>query len=93
MNKTDLIETVAGVADLSKTAATEAVEAIVRAITEALCKGEQVAITGFGTFLVGSRAERTGRNPQTGKAITIAASKTPRFKPGKGLKEAVNGTK
>ncbi len=90
MNKADLVETVANAADLSKTAATQAVDGIISSITEALCSGEQVAITGFGTFLVSEVAAHTGRNPRTGEAITVPTKKRPRFKAGKGLKDAIN---
>ena len=90
MNKTELIDAVAGAADLSKADATRAVDAVVDAITNALKSGDQVTLVGFGTFLVRERAARTGRNPQTGATIQIAASKAPAFKAGKALKDAVN---
>jgi DNA-binding protein HU-beta len=89
MNKADLIEAVAGSADLSKAAAGRAVDAVVDAVTDALKKGEEVALVGFGTFTVKERAARTGRNPQTGATIQIAASKVPSFRAGKALKDAV----
>ena len=90
MNKADLIEAVADAADLNKAAATRAVDAMLNGITAALKKGEQVALTGFGTFEVRERAARTGRNPQTGESIDIKAAKAPAFKAGKALKDAVN---
>lgn len=90
MNKSELIDRVAEATDTNRTAATRAVEAVFDAITQALKSGDTVNLVGFGTFSVGDRAERSGRNPRTGEAITIAASKNPRFKAGKGLKDAVN---
>ncbi|MCP5201357.1 MAG: HU family DNA-binding protein [Gammaproteobacteria bacterium] len=90
MNKADLIDAVADAADLSKAAATRAVDAMLDGITTALKKGDQVSVVGFGTFTVRDRAARTGRNPKTGEAIQIAASRVPGFKPGKALKDAVN---
>ena len=90
MNKTELIEAVADAAELNKATATRAVEAVLNGITEALKKGEQVALVGFGTFEVRERAARTGRNPQTGETIDIKAAKAPAFKAGKALKDAVN---
>lgn len=90
MNKAELIEAVAVAADLNKAVATRAVDAMLSGITEALKKGEQVALVGFGTFEVRERAARTGRNPQTGESIDIKAAKAPAFKAGKALKDAVN---
>ena len=90
MNKSELIERMASDADISKAAAARAVDGFVAAVTDALKKGEQVTLVGFGTFLVREREARTGRNPQTGAEIKIAASKLPSFKAGKGLKDAVN---
>ena len=90
MNKSELIDAVASSADLSKAAATRAVDAVLDAITETLRKGDQVTLVGFGTFEVRARAARTGRNPQTGETIQIKASKAPAFKAGKALKDAVN---
>jgi len=90
MNKSELIETVAASADLPKTTASRAVDAIFDAVTDALAEGEQVTVVGFGTFLVRHREEREGRNPRTGEQIKIAASNVPAFKPGKALKDAVN---
>ena len=90
MNKTELVDAIADTADLSKASAARALDATVEAITEALSKGDQVALVGFGTFVVKDRPERQGRNPQTGQAITIKASRAPGFRAGKALKEAVN---
>jgi DNA-binding protein HU-beta len=90
MNKGDLIETVAEQAGLSKADAGRAVDAIVESITDALKKGSQVSLVGFGTFSVKKRAARTGRNPRTGETIQIKASNVPGFKAGKALKDAVN---
>jgi DNA-binding protein HU-beta len=90
MNKGELIDAVAAAADLSKADAAAALDAVVATITEALQKGEQVSVVGFGTFSVKERAARAGRNPQTGETIQIAASKAPGFKAGKALKDAVN---
>lgn len=89
MNKSDLIEKVAESADISKAAAGRAVESLTDAITNALKGGETVSLIGFGTFAVKERAARTGRNPKTGASIEIAASKTPTFKAGKALKDAL----
>ncbi len=90
MNKTELIDAMADSADISKAAAGRALEGMISAIAEALKSGDQVSIVGFGSFSVRERAARTGRNPQTGQTITIKASKTPAFKAGKALKDAVN---
>jgi DNA-binding protein HU-beta len=90
LNKAELVEAVAENADLTKAAATRAVDSIVAAITDALAKGEQVSLVGFGTFLVRERAARTGRDPRSGEPIQIKASKNPAFKAGKALKDAVN---
>lgn len=90
MNKGELIEAVAAAADLTKADATKAVEAFLDTVTRALRKGDQVAIVGFGSFSVKSRAARQGRNPKTGATIEIPASRVPGFKAGKGLKDAVN---
>jgi len=89
VNKTELIEAVASSADMSKTEAARAVDSVISAVTKALREGEQVALPGFGTFEVRARAARQGRNPQTGQAIEIKASKVPSFKAGKALKDAV----
>ncbi len=90
MNKAELIDVVAAKADLSKADATKAVDAVVQGITEALGRGDQVALVGFGTFSVKHRAARSGRNPRTGETMEIAASSQPAFKAGKALKDAVN---
>ena len=90
MNKTELIEHIAKNADLSKAAATRALEAALGAIKTTLRKGGAVTLVGFGTFAVGKRAARTGRNPRTGAAVKIKAAKVPKFKAGKGLKDALN---
>ncbi|WP_086934607.1 HU family DNA-binding protein [Agarilytica rhodophyticola] len=90
MNKSELVEAIAGSADISKAAAGRALDAITESIATALKEGDQVALVGFGTFLVKERAARTGRNPQTGAPIDIPAAKIPSFKAGKALKDAVN---
>ncbi len=90
MNKSELVEVVAETADLSKAAAGKVLDAVLDSITQALAKGEQVVLVGFGTFAVKGRAARTGRNPQTGAAIEIKAANIPSFKPGKALKDSVN---
>ena len=90
MNKNDLIDAVAERTSLAKSDAARAVEAVLGSITEALQKGDAVTLSGFGTFATKNRAARTGRNPRTGEAIEIPASKVPGFKAGKGLKDAVN---
>ncbi len=90
MNKSELIDAVATSADISKAAAGRAIDGMVEAISGALANGDQVSLIGFGTFLVRERAARTGRNPRTGETIEIKAAKTPSFKAGKALKDAVN---
>ncbi len=90
MNKSELIEAVASRADIPKATATKAVEALVSTVTEALQNDHQVTLVGFGTFQVRTRAARTGRDPRTGKSISIKESKVPAFKAGKALKDAVN---
>ena len=90
MNKSQLIDKIADGADISKAAAGRAVDAFIDAVGEALKEGDQVALVGFGTFAVRERAARSGRNPQTGATIEIAAGKVPAFKAGKALKDAVN---
>jgi DNA-binding protein HU-beta len=90
VNKSELIEAVAASADIPKAAAGRAVDAVVETVTSALKEGDQVVLVGFGTFAVKDRAARTGRNPQTGEPIQIAAAKIPSFKAGKALKDAVN---
>ena len=90
MNKTDLIEHIAKTADISKAASSRALDAIIGAVRATLKKNGTVTLVGFGTFSVGKRAARIGRNPRTGEAIKIKAAKVPKFKPGKALKDAVN---
>ncbi len=90
MNKSELIEAMAESGDISKAAAGRALDGMVEAITDALKNGDPVSLIGFGTFSVKERAARTGRNPQTGATIEIAASRIPGFKAGKALKDAVN---
>ena len=90
MNKAELIEAMAKANKLSKKENEEVLNAFVDAVTKELKKGGKVQLVGFGTFEVGKRAARTGRNPQTGAEIKIKASKTPKFKAGKALKDAVN---
>ena len=89
VNKSELIDAIAESSDISKAAAGRALDAMTNSITGALKKGDQVTLIGFGTFSVKERAARTGRNPQTGAEIKIAASKVPGFKAGKALKDAV----
>lgn len=89
MTKTEIVEQMAQDAGISKTAAETAFRSCIASITNSLKKGQEVAIVGFGTFSVVSRAARTGRNPQTGEPIEIKASQVPRFKPGKALKDAM----
>ena len=93
MNKTELITAVAENAELSKKDAEKALKAFVEVVTEELKKGEKIQLVGFGTFEVSERAAREGRNPQTGKTMSIAACKVPKFKVGKALKDAVNCSK
>jgi DNA-binding protein HU-beta len=90
MNKSDLVDSVADSAGLSKADAGRAVDAFVDTVTSTLQSGQSVSLVGFGTFAVRDRAARTGRNPRTGETIQIAASKNPAFKAGKALKDAVN---
>lgn len=89
MNKAELIDHVAKQADISKAAATRALDAIVGGVKSTLKKSGSVTIVGFGTFAVTKRAARTGRNPRTGAAIKIKAAKVAKFKPGKALKDAI----
>jgi len=89
VTKADLVNAMAEKAELSKAEAEKALKAFTDSVTEALKAGEKVALVGFGTFSLGERAARTGQNPQTGAKIEIAASKTPKFKAGKALKDAV----
>ena len=90
MNKSELIDAIADIAKLTKTDASAALDAVINSVTNALKEGDSVTLVGFGTFSVKDRAERQGRNPQTGEAITIKAAKIPSFKAGKALKDAVN---
>ena len=90
MNKTEMIEAVAKSADISKAAAGRAVEAVIASVRGTLKKGQMVTMVGFGTFYVGKRAARSGRNPRTGAAIKIKAAKVPKFRAGKALKDALN---
>jgi DNA-binding protein HU-beta len=90
VNKSELIEAIASAADIPKAAAGRALDAMVDSVSDALKKGDQVVLVGFGTFSIKERAARTGRNPQTGAPISIAAAKIPTFKAGKALKDAVN---
>lgn len=89
MNKTELVMLVAEATGLSKADAARAVDAVFDGITASLKKGDKVSLVGFGTFAVRDRAARTGRNPKTGETIEIAAGKTPGFKAGKALKDAI----
>lgn len=90
MNKAELIDAIASDTSLSKADAGRALDAIITSVTDSLSKGEQVVLTGFGTFVVRDRSARTGRNPKTGEAIEIKAAKVPAFKAGKALKDALN---
>ncbi|BCB26974.1 DNA-binding protein HU-beta [Sulfurimicrobium lacus] len=90
MNKSELIDSIAKDADMSKAAAGRALDAAVAAVKGALKKGGMVTLVGFGTFYVGKRAARNGRNPRTGATIKIKAAQTPKFRAGKALKDAVN---
>jgi len=90
VNKSDLIDAIADSADISKSSAARALDTVVGSVQNALANGDSVSLVGFGTFSVKHRAARTGRNPQTGAEIQIAASNVPSFKAGKALKDAVN---
>ncbi len=90
MNKTELIETIAKTADISKAAAGRALDGMIKAVGVSLKKGQMVTLVGFGTFYVGKRAARSGRNPRTGATIKIKAAKVPKFRAGKALKDALN---
>ncbi len=90
MNKSDLVDAIATSADISKAAAGRALDGMLEAIKKSLKKGDEVTLVGFGSFSVEKRAARKGRNPQTGAEITIKAAKVPKFRAGKGLKDAVN---
>jgi DNA-binding protein HU-beta len=89
VNKSELIDVIAAGADISKAAAGRALDATITAITKTLKGGNTLTLVGFGTFYVGKRAARSGRNPRTGAAIKIKAAKVPKFRAGKGLKDAV----
>ncbi|HCY39060.1 MAG: HU family DNA-binding protein [Burkholderiales bacterium] len=89
MNKAELIDAIASGADISKVKAGEVIDAFVSTVTSALKNGDTVTLVGFGSFTTAERAARTGRNPATGEEIQIAASTSPKFKPGKQLKDAV----
>ncbi len=90
MNKSELVEAIAKSADISKASAEKALDGAIAAIRGSLKKGQNVTLVGFGTFRVGKRAARTGRNPRTGEAIKIKAARVPKFSAGKALKDAVN---
>jgi Bacterial nucleoid DNA-binding protein len=90
VNKTELIDHIANDADISKAEATRALESAIEAVKQTLKKGGSVSLVGFGTFSVGKRAARIGRNPRTGAEIKIKAAKVPKFRPGKALKDAIN---
>jgi len=90
VNKNELIDRIASSADISKAAATRAVDATIAAVKAALKEGNEVSLVGLGTFYVAKRAARTGRNPQTGESIEIKEAKVPKFRAGKALKDAVN---
>ena len=90
MNKNDIVAAVSDAAEMSKADAGKAVDAVFDTITDALKGGDEVRLVGFGTFTVNQRAASEGRNPRTGETIQIPASKQPKFKAGKGLKDAVN---
>ena len=90
MNRTELVAAMAEKTQLSKKDADLALKAFIDVVSEEMQKGEKVQLVGFGTFEVSERAAREGRNPKTGEAMTIAASKTPKFKPGKALKDEIN---
>jgi len=90
VNKSELIDQIAKQADISKAAAARSLDATVAAVKTSLKKGGMVTLVGFGTFYVGKRAARSGRNPRTGASIKIRAAKVPKFRPGKALKDALN---
>lgn len=90
MNKTELIAAVAEKAEISKKDAEKAVKAFTEVVSDELVKGEKIQLVGFGTFEVSERPAREGRNPRTGETMTIAASKAPKFKAGKALKDSIN---
>ena len=90
MNKSDLIEHIAQAAEISKSAAERAIDALVVSVKTSLRKDEDVTLVGFGTFYAAKRAARTGRNPRTGEQVQIAAARLPKFRAGKALKDAIN---
>ena len=90
MNKSELIDAIASAADISKAKAALAVDGMTSAVTQALSKGDQVTLVGFGTFSVRDRAARTGRNPKTGEPVHLEGKNVPHFKPGKEMRERVN---
>jgi DNA-binding protein HU-beta len=90
VNKTELIDYIASNADIPKAVAARALESTISAVKLTLKKGDSVSLVGFGTFAVGKRAARVGRNPRTGASIKIKAAKVPKFRPGKALKDAIN---
>jgi len=90
VNKAELIEAIATGADISKASAARALDSAIAAVKHGLKKGRMVTLVGFGTFYVGKRAARTGRNPRTGDAIKIKSAKVPKFRPGKALRDALN---
>ncbi len=92
MNKNELVAAVAEQSEITKADAAKAVDAFIDAVSDALSKGDEVRLVGFGTFAVAHRKATEGRNPRTGAVIQIAASNLPKFKPGKQLKDAVNGS-
>jgi len=90
VNRNELVDAVSNKTDMRKSEASKAVDAVFDSIAEALKDGDEVRLVGFGTFSVASRAATEGRNPRTGEKIKIAASKQPKFKPGKGLRDSLN---
>ena len=90
MNRADLVEQIAQSAEISKSAAERAVDALIGAVKATLRKDEMVTLVGFGTFYAGKRQARTGRNPRTGEALDIKAARMPKFRAGKALKDAIN---
>ena len=90
MNKAEMIDHVAQAAEISKSGAERAVDAMVAAVKASLKKGDMVTLVGFGSFYVSERAARTGRNPRTGETLEISASRVPKFRAGKALKDAIN---
>jgi DNA-binding protein HU-beta len=90
VNKAEMIDEIAQAAEISKSAAERAIDALVGAVKTSLKKGDDVTLVGFGTFYPSERAARTGRNPRTGETLQIAASRVPKFRAGKALKDAIN---